>query len=86
MEKFAGLISLSSQRLPYGEENRESEKTDYVDAETQKEKDSKKRSGEEKSTMDAEKLVKKLKRRYLGADELTICRLSVEMTTFVHRY
>lgn len=51
-----------------GEENRESEKADYVDAETQKEKDSKKRSGEEKSTMDAEKLVKKLKRRYPGAD------------------
>ena len=39
-----------------------------MDAETQKEKDSKKRSGEEKSTMDAEKLVKKLKRRYPGAD------------------
>lgn len=37
-----------------GAEKRESEKADYVDAETQKEKDSKKRSGEEKSTMDAE--------------------------------
>lgn len=37
-----------------GEENRESEKVDYVDAETQKAEDSKKRSGEEKSTMDAE--------------------------------
>lgn len=51
-----------------GEENPESEKADYVDAETQREKDSKKRSGEEKSTMDAEKLVKKLKRRYPGAE------------------
>lgn len=51
-----------------GEKNRESEKADYVDAETQKMKDSKKRAGEEKSIMDAEKLVKKLKCRYPGAD------------------
>lgn len=37
-----------------GAEKRESEKADYVDAETQKEKDNKKRSGEEKSTIEAE--------------------------------
>ncbi len=49
-------------------ENRESEKADYVDAETQKGEDGKKQSSKEESTVDAEKLVKKLRRRHPGAD------------------
>ena len=54
-------------------ENRESEKDDYVDAQSQKAKDAEKTSGDG-STMDTEKLVKRLKRRHPGA-EVTVERV-----------
>lgn len=43
------------------EENRETKKTGHVDAETQEENGCKKQSDKEISSMNAEKLVKKLK-------------------------
>lgn len=43
------------------EENRETKKTGYVDAETQKENGCKKQSDKEISSMNAKKLIKKLK-------------------------
>ena len=54
-------------------ENRESEKEGYVDTESQKAKDAEKTSGDG-NTMDAEKLVKRLKRRHPGA-EVTVERV-----------
>ena len=54
-------------------ENRESEKDGYVDTESQKAKDAEKTSGDG-STVDAEKLVKRLKRRHPGA-EVTVERV-----------
>ena len=53
--------------------NRESEKEGYVDTESQKAKDAEKTSGDG-NTMDAEKLVKRLKRRHPGA-EVTVERV-----------
>ena len=54
-------------------ENRESEMDGYVDTESQKAKDAEKTSGDG-STMDTEKLVKRLKRRHPGA-EVTVERV-----------
>ena len=53
--------------------NRESEKADYVDAESQKAKDAG-RTSSDGSTVDAEKLMKRLKRRHPGA-EVTVERV-----------
>ena len=59
-------------------ENRESEKSSYVDAEDQSQKDMEKAASESSNvrngdTLDAQKLVKKLKRQHPGA-EITVVR------------